>query len=169
MRSLRHLVPCGLVAVAACAPAPSPPPPVALATSTVRVITPQVGQAQPLGIADVAGLEAHLEASGVPLDYDQDTQLEYFTAPVRVYHIGGGTDSLMAMTYESPAAALDAAARLAPDARSVVGLDGERIRIEWLGMPHVFVSGPLLVIYIGDDLAVRTALSTALGPQVAGA
>lgn len=41
-------------------------------------------------------------------------------------------------------------------------------RASWVGTPHVFKSGRVLVLLIGDDRAVLGPLTCALGRQFAG-
>ena len=38
----------------------------------------------------------------------------------------------------------------------------------WMATPHFFKSGKLIVLYLGDDVAVMTLLTGLLGPQFAG-
>jgi hypothetical protein len=149
---------------AACAPAPTPParpaaagPPAAIATAG----------APGGGVTDIAALEAHLTAAGVALEPLGEQNMVYFDPPAHVYQIG--PDNLEVHAFPHADLARLAAAGVAPDGRSITAPDGEVIAVQWLGAPHFYLSGPLLVIYVGGDAAVLDALSRALGPPFAGA
>lgn len=62
------------------------------------------------------------------------------------------------------AAAADAEARpISPDGMAV----GTR-KIHWIGSPHFFKGGKLLVVYVGDSDKVLRSLEAVLGRQFAG-
>lgn len=64
----------------------------------------------------------------------------------------------------SNAAAMDAQAAL-------VSLDGSAVgttKLHWVGAPHFYKKGKLLVLYVGDHDKVLKALEAVLGPQFAG-
>jgi len=64
----------------------------------------------------------------------------------------------------SNAAATDAQAAL-------VSLDGSAVgttKVQWVGPPHFYKKGKLLVLYVGDNDKVLKTLEAVLGQQFAG-
>jgi len=53
--------------------------------------------------------------------------------------------------------------QVAPDGRSM-----GTAMVTWVASPHFYMSGTLIVLYVGDDAALQTLLEEALGPQFAG-
>ena len=52
-----------------------------------------------------------------------------------------------------------------------ISRDGNTVgtsKIHWIGSPHFFRRGKLLVLYMGDSENVLKTLQTTLGPQFAG-
>ena len=62
------------------------------------------------------------------------------------------------------AAAADAEAALVSPDGSAVGTS----KLHWVGPPHFYKQGKLLVLYVGDNAKVLKALETALGRPFAG-
>ena len=87
--------------------------------------------------------------------------------PGRIYDLGGG-ETLELHAYPDAAAAAQMAAGVAPDGGSVTDAAGERIAVVWMGTPHVFRSGPLIAVYVGNTPATLGAMVEALGPPFAG-
>lgn len=65
--------------------------------------------------------------------------------------------------YSSEEVALSAAETVSPDGSSV-----GTTMVSWIGSPHFFRSGSLIILYVGEDAAALQALQTVLGPQIAG-
>ena len=55
------------------------------------------------------------------------------------------------------------AAQVSPDGRSV----GTSL-ISWVATPHFYKKVKLIVLYVGEDVAVIDALEAVLGPQFSG-
>lgn len=139
--------------LAACAPAPTPPLPGSF-----------------IGIEDAEALEAHLEEGGLELSPIGEAVYAWFDEPARTYEVGPDrADALFVHVFGDAAAARAAARRVSPDGRRIVSDEGEEILVEWLGVPHVFRSGPLLVVYVGTSPEALALLQDALGPPFAGA
>jgi hypothetical protein len=64
----------------------------------------------------------------------------------------------------SDATAAEAQAALVSPSGSAVGTT----KIHWVGPPHFFKKGRLIVLYVGDDDKVLNALEAVLGRQFAG-
>ena len=53
-----------------------------------------------------------------------------------------------------------------------VALDGSSVGMSLaksVGPPHFYIRGPLIVLYVGDDTAMKSLLEKVVGPQFAGA
>ena len=138
---------------AACAPAPTPPP-----------------AAAPVPFADAASFIGALEAGGLALEPLGTSVYTWFEAPAQTFNVGGSaTDFLYVHEYADAAAAAAAARRVSPDGTHVISPENRDVLVQWMGEPHVYQNGPLLVVYIGQDQDVTARLSAALGPQFAGA
>ena len=89
-----------------------------------------------------------------------------FGVPVRLIAIDGETVS----TYEYPseAALADVAGGISHDGYSVPTVGGGVAIVEWIATPHLFSSGRLLVVYVGDDAHILDALRLFVGRQFAG-
>jgi hypothetical protein len=138
------------ITLAACAPAPEPPPP-----------------GMPVGFADAAGLEKYLADRGFPLTFLAESAYVWFAVPGRTYE--RGEDILFVHTFASDADARAAARRVSPDGSTVIDPSGKPMVVQWLGKPHLYQNGPLLVVYVGGDPALGAALEQVLGPPFADA
>jgi len=139
--------------LAGCAPAPTPPLPGAV-----------------VPFADAATLIEHLEQEGVLLTPIGRVTYAWFATPALTFETGPlRQDALFVHEHADTAGAQADARRVAPDGRKIVGPNNESIRVEWLGEPHLYQSGRLLVVYVGQDPDVMARLAKALGPSFAGA
>ena len=72
-------------------------------------------------------------------------------------------EDVQVFQYANAVAADGEAAPISRDGMAV----GTR-KIFWIGQPHFFKQGKLLVLYVGNEDKVLTALQTVLGRQFAG-
>ena len=72
-------------------------------------------------------------------------------------------EDVQVFQYAHVVAASEQATLVSPDG-SAVGTSS----LHWIGTPHFYKRGLLLVLYVGDDEAVRKALEAVLGRQFAG-
>jgi hypothetical protein len=84
----------------------------------------------------------------------------YFEVPAQVVQVNTGTINVFEYG-DATAARLDAA-RVSPDG-SFVG----NTSILWIGPPHFYRNGRLIVIYVGRSLEVLQPLEAVLGPPFA--
>jgi len=71
--------------------------------------------------------------------------------------------NLQLFEYGSPSAASADANRISPD-----GSGTATTKISWVGPPHFFLKGRMMVLYVGSDSAVLSLLQSVLGSQFAG-
>lgn len=160
-----------LLLLEACQPAPLPPLDASMEATAeaMRSAIPTPTEA-PRGLNSAEALEDFLDEAGIRWTFNAETVLTYLPGTARIYEIGDGTDSLQLTEYPTAEETDVAAGLFTPDAIFVEDLEnpGSRIRVEWLGSPHVFRSERLLAVYIGDDAKILEALERAIGPQFAG-
>ena len=108
-----------------------------------------------------------LRSRGLTVEVDDYVRQPFLKVRGVVLRISGG--SLKEMTeiqlfeYEDADAALSDAKRIGPEGSP------EGTHIDWLGPPHFFRSGRIIVLYVGRDDAVVKLLTELLDPQFAGA
>lgn len=145
---------CALL-VGGCASAPTPP----LPGSSIQ-------------LSDADTLADYLVESGVNLEFIGEADYDWFEEPGRVYELRteseGPPGILYIHTYDDEQALREELARIDPEGNRVTLADGTRMRVEWLGSPHIYADGRLLVVYVGRSKPVADVLAQALGPQVAG-
>lgn len=85
----------------------------------------------------------------------------FFSIPGRMIKVHG--EDVQVFQYANTAAADAEAAPISRDGSGV----GTR-KIHWIGSPHFFKKGKLLVLYVGDNDKVLGSLGAVLGQQFAG-
>lgn len=107
-------------------------------------------------------LANRLRARGLRVAYANALEQPFFAVPGSVYTVEGA--DLQIFVYSTESAASAEASRIDPSGRSV-GMAA----VGWIAPPHIFRSGPMIVIYLGSDAKIRGELTAALGSQIAGA
>ena len=112
-------------------------------------------------VADYASLAAGLRLAGVRVEPEGETEQPFFSAKGRMFKVSG--EDVQVFQY-SQAAVADAQAGLVSSDGSTVGTS----KLNWIGPPHFYKKAKLIVLYVGNDNKVLTALDAVLGPQFAG-
>lgn len=112
-------------------------------------------------IGDKSSLIAALEEAGATVETGESFAQDFFTVPAQVLHVDGA--DLQVFEYAS-AEAMAAEADLVDPAGSPIGTS----MVSWIDTPHFFKAGNLIVLYLGDDVALLDLLQAALGSQFAG-
>lgn len=110
---------------------------------------------------NVQSLQRTLRASGAHVAYEQTLRQPFFDAPAAVYLVDG--EAIQVFSFRDGAAAARAARTVSPD--------GSRVGASqpfWIGPPHFFRRGRLLVLYLGEDASILRRLAAVLGEQFAG-
>lgn len=110
---------------------------------------------------DYASLIDDLRTAGVSAEPEGKVDQPVFSVEGRMIKIGG--EDVQVFQYSHAAAADAQAALVSPDG-SAVGTS----KLHWVGSPHFYKKGKLLVLYVGDDDKVLKALDAVLGRQFAG-
>ncbi|MEE9248962.1 MAG: hypothetical protein V3U79_09730, partial [Dehalococcoidia bacterium] len=85
----------------------------------------------------------------------------FFSVPGRLMGVNGS--EVQVFEYPSMKEAQSEADQVALDGSSV-----GTAMVFWVAGPHFYMSGTLIVLYVGDDAALQTLLEEVLGPQFAG-
>ena len=110
---------------------------------------------------DYAGLLDDLRAAGIRIKPAGKVDQPFFSVEGRMIKIGG--EDVQVFQYPDAAAADAQAALVSPDG-SGVGTS----KLRWVGSPHFYKKGQLIVLYVGINASVIHILETSLGPQFAG-
>lgn len=117
---------------------------------------------RPAGHAkDFKGLMSRLRAGGARVVRAGGVSQPFFSVRGRALTVNG--EQVQVFEY-AKAAAAEREARLVDPSGSSVGTS----MMSWVGPPHFYKSGRLIVLYVGGDQDVIKALESALGPQFAG-
>lgn len=122
---------------------------------------PQQGKSHGGPVTDYASLIDDLRAAGVSVEPEGDVDQPFFSVEGMMIKVRG--EDVQVFQY-SNVAAMDAQAAL-------VSLDGSAVgttKLHWVGSPHFYKKGKLLVLYVGNHDKVLKALEAMLGPQFAG-
>lgn len=119
------------------------------------------GLSQDGRVADLVSLVDSLRDAGATVEPKENLEQDIFSVAGQVITVDG--KDVQVYEYANDAAAGADAALIAPDAGSI-----GTTMITWVAAPHVYRSGKLIVLYVGDDPATTVLLESLLGPQVAG-
>jgi len=103
-----------------------------------------------------------LRAQGASIEPSGDVSQPFFTVEGQM--IGMNGQDIQIFEYADEAAADAEAELVAPDG-STVGTT----MVTWVGSPHFYSAGRLIVLYVGGDATTIDLLEMVLGPQFAGA
>ena len=144
--SVRRLLPLLVFAVLACARVQTPTRPAENEAGLVR---------------DHISLFKHLQEAGFRVEAAGEVQQPFFTPRARVIRIGD-TGEVQVYEYATKHQAAADASRVNRD-----GSIGTSMPM-WIGPPHFFRKGSLIVVYLGSDDRTLLALRGLLGEQFAG-
>lgn len=110
---------------------------------------------------DYASLIKELRTAGLRAEPGAEAEQPFLSVEGKMIKIG---DQDVQVFQYSEAAQADAQAALVSPDGVTVGTN----KIRWIGSPHFYKKGKLLVLYLGDDAKVLKALDAVLGRQFAG-
>lgn len=120
------------------------------------------GGKEPSGTLNSAeDLLAALEAQGISAAKGERVEQPFFSVPAVL--LNTAETGIQVFEYADEAAAQADVELVAPDGSAV----GTSMPF-WVGDPHFFHSGRLVVLYLGSDESLLTALEAVLGSQFAG-
>jgi hypothetical protein len=110
---------------------------------------------------DYASLIDRLRTVGVRVEGDGEVEQPFLSIRGRMIKLH--SEDVQVFQYSS-ATEMEAQAALISRDGSTVGTT----KIHWIGSPHFYKQGRLLVLYVGDSEKVRKSLEAVLGQQFAG-
>ena len=137
------------------APTPTQPSP----SPTVTIPPGTASHGNPIG-GHVEFVDA-LRAAGASVEPSEPVTQAFFTPEGNILKVNG--EDVQVFEYESEEAMESEAAQVAPDGGSI-----GTTRVTWVGTPHFYKAGRIIVLYVGSDPAVLDLLDQVLGSQFAG-
>jgi hypothetical protein len=119
------------------------------------------GESRARPVTDYASLVASLRAAGASVKRGEAVEQPFFPVTGRMIQVHG--EDVQVFQFADAAMADAQAARISPSG-STVGTT----RVHWIGAPHFYKAGKLLVLYVGHDAKALGALQAVLGRQFAG-
>jgi hypothetical protein len=113
-------------------------------------------------VTDYVSLIDALRAQGATIEPNGDVSQPFFAVEGQVIQVNG--QDIQVFEYADEATAVAEAELVAPDGSSVA-----TTMVSWIGPPHFYSAGRLIVPYVGDDATTIDLLETVLGPGFAGA
>jgi hypothetical protein len=121
----------------------------------------QLGKVAAGPVTDYASFIDKLRAAGVSVEAAGEVEQPFLSVAGKMIKLYD--EDVQVFQYSSAAEMEAQAATISRDGMAV----GTR-RIFWIGPPHFFKQGRLLVLYVGDEGKVLKALEAVLGRQFAG-
>ena len=119
------------------------------------------GGARPRPVTDAASLISQLRAAGESVELVGEVDQPFLSVVGTMIKLQG--EDVQVFQYSSSAEMEAQSALISPEGTAV----GTR-KIHWIGSPHFFKQGRVLVLYVGDDQKIEKALEAILGRQFAG-
>lgn len=119
------------------------------------------GESRGEQLLDYGGLIRNLRAAGVLAEQGESVDQPFLSVQGKIVKVYG--ENVQVFQYAHEAETDAQAAQVSPDGNTV-----GTTKIHWVGPPHFFKKGKLLVLYVGDNDEVLGALKSALGRQFAG-
>lgn len=147
--------------VTACGGQPSSIPDAVEDAATAVSSSTQVTGAQTAVVDDIEGLANALRTAGATVESGDEVEQEFFTAAGKILKVNGA--DVQVFVYDTAEAMEAEAAQVAEDGGSI----GTSM-VTWMGPPHFYKLGRMIVLYVGDDSTVKALLEGVFGPQFAG-
>ena len=110
---------------------------------------------------DHVSLVDNLRAKGLTVSPTGTITQPFFPVPGQTLKVNG--QDLQVYEFDSSSAAQTQAKKISSNGKAV----GDTL-VNWVGLPHFFQNGKILVLYIGSDQKLQKTLGSLLGPQFAG-
>jgi hypothetical protein len=122
--------------------------------------TPPVSHGGP--VRDHVSLIDAMRAQGLTVEPTGSITQPFFPVPGHGLLIDG--EDLQVFEFDNPSSANAKAREISPDGETI----GKTV-VQWIAPPHFFLSGKIIVLYLGDNPELLKHLETALGKPIAGA
>jgi hypothetical protein len=117
-------------------------------------------------LEDRRAIMTALEGRGLTFEYRGSELLFPVGAAIDSYRIASGYMGFY--DFGDPRSAAEAATHVAPDGYSFF-FPGRAVIDDWIDQPHWYLSGSVLVVYVGHDASTLSILADVLARQFAGA
>lgn len=114
-----------------------------------------------LVIENHTSLLTALQDTGVAVEVVDSVDQIFFSPQGSILSVNGA--DVQVFEYESAEAMEAEAAQVSPDGGSI----GTSM-VTWIGAPHFYKTGRIIVLYVGNDEATLELLETVIGSQFAG-
>ena len=112
-------------------------------------------------VEDYVSLIDSLRAAGAEVEPDGPMSQVFLSVAGQIIRVNG--EDVQVYEYPDEATADADVAQIPPD-----GTSFRTVMVTWIAPPHFFRTGRLIVLYVGSNTDVLTALESVLGPQFAG-
>ena len=102
-----------------------------------------------------------LEERGVEVEREGEVDQPFFSPPGIMLSVDG--EDVQVFEYDSEAARQEVSNAISTDG-AAIGTS----QVHWIGTPHFWAGGRILVLYLGGEETVVEHLSAVLGPPIAG-
>ncbi len=110
---------------------------------------------------DHVSLVDNLRANGLTVIPSGTIFQPFFPIPGQILRVNDR--DIQVYEFDSPSLAQTQLKKISSDGKSI-----NDTLVSWVGPPHFFQNGKILVLYIGSEQSVQDTLSSMLGPQTAG-
>ena len=118
----------------------------------------------PEGLSDLVD---ELRAAGLDVEPQGDISQPFDSVGARILKVN--EDTIQVFEYADETTAGIEAGRVSLDGHTFSDEQGRTFMdLAWIDTPHFLRNGTVIVLYVGNDLAVLDALGRVLGPQFAG-
>ena len=112
-------------------------------------------------ISDLSSLISALQTEGYTVQESGEIDQPFFSVPAKLLMLN--QSDMQVFEYANPSA-MGAESQLVDTEGSSIGTS----MVSWMGTPHFYKAGRIIVIYIGEDASIIGDLQNILGPQFAG-
>ena len=112
-------------------------------------------------LATYEDLYSALAQQGLAVEYDGSVRQPFFSITGDIFRANG--QELQVFLYPDEMSAAFEASGITPD-----GSGTASIKVTWTGKPHFYMSGAMVLLYVGGDAKILSALDAIFGRQFAG-
>lgn len=113
-------------------------------------------------VRDHVSLVDTLRAQGLTVEPTGPISQPFFSMPGQTLRVNG--QDIQVFEFEDSSSTESQAKEISSDGMSI----GNTV-VQWIAPPHFFLSGKIIVLYLGTDAELLKKLEIALGKQIAGA
>ena len=122
-------------------------------------VTPASSQSSQ--VEDQADLVEALSANGMVVESGGTLEPVVFSVEAQIIKVNG--EDVQVLEYETEETMLGEAGAISPDGTAI----GTSM-VTWMATPHFYMSGRIIVLYVGDSTALLDSFDQVLGEQFAG-